>query len=254
MGRAEGALVAMLAAIVATALVEAQPAAGPPTNLFYHYQTSIAGLLAIAGAVIGAVYINKQIKSAERQELNRLASRREAARAVLPLTLSSITEYASDAGRAMLNLMGQCNGEALPAAVVMPTWPILPTDAITELKELAENSRLAETIFVSRLLSAIQIQNSRIRGLQRELAGERRSTVKSNLESYLLDAAESYARATALFDYARREADQFPTQITWEAVRQGVWLIALHSPSPDRVFEAIGRLSGGDLKNIVRDR
>lgn len=74
------------------ALVEAQPAAVPPTNLSYHYQTSIVRLLAVAGAIIGAVYINKQIKSAVRRELNRLASRRAAARSVLPLTLSSITE------------------------------------------------------------------------------------------------------------------------------------------------------------------
>ena len=254
MGRAEAALIAVLVGIVAIALVEAQPSSGAPTNLLYHYQTLVGGLLAIAGAVIGAIYINKQIKSAERLELARLASRREAARAVLPLTLSSVAEYATDAGRAMLALMAQCEGETLPPQVVMPTWPKLPTDAITSLKELAENSRPNETLFVSRLLSAIQIQNSRIRDLEKELSGNRRSTIKVNLESYLIDAGESYARATALFDYARREADHFPTQITWEGVRQGVWLISVHSPSPDRVYESIGRLADGNLKGVVRNR
>lgn len=254
MGRAELALIAMLASIVAIALVETQPSSGAPTNLLYHYQTLVGGLLAIAGAAIGAAYINKQVKSAERQELNRLASRREAARAVLPLTLSSVTEYATDAGRAMLALMAQCQGETLPPQVAIPTWPKLPTEAINSLKELAEYSRPNETLFVSRLLSALQIQNSRIRDLEKELSGNRRSTLKVNLESYLIDAGESYARATALFDYARREAEHFPTQITWEGVRQGVWLMSIHGPEPDRVYESIVRLSDGNLKNFVRDR
>jgi hypothetical protein len=244
----------MLFAVVAVALISAQPFGEPPANLFYHYQTIIGGILAIVGALIGARYINKQIRSAERLELRRVESRREAARAVLPLTLSSITEYATDAGRAMLALIEQCNGETLPATIAMPVWPKLPTDAITALKELAENSRPNETVFVARLLSALQIQNARTRDLERELTGQRRSTLKVNLESYLIDAGESYARATALFEYARREADHFPTQITWEGVRQGVWLISVHHPSPDRVYESIGRLSGGSLKNIVRDR
>src|ERR1051326_9353125 len=88
--------------------------------------------------------------------------------------------------------------------------PPFPPDATRALSEVIEAASNEVAGVISELLSRLQVQTVRLRGMKEDaVAGTpgRRNILKLELERYIIDIADIYARCEALFAYARREAD-----------------------------------------------
>lgn len=206
---------------------------------FKEYQTFVAGLLALLAAwwTVGA--INRQIKQAEDVEQARQNSRRAAARAVLPLGLSAISQYATDCARILQNLIDKCVDETLPTKVDVPPFPAPPDGAIGSLKEMTEAAGPTERDTLADILGKTQIQWSRLSSLSNERRRHDSIIATSNLESYIIDCAELVARSSALFNYARRETEEFPSKAIYrEQMTRAVKVMGLFEVE-DRLIKKI---------------
>lgn len=174
------------------------------------YQTLIASIIALIGAGFGALAIYRQIGQTAEIEAARREGKREAARAILPLSLSAICGYAEDCSRILHELNDKCVGGILPDTVVLPTFPDVPNQVIDSFKEMVEFLGVGERDAIFKLASRVQIQRARIDGIARSQKYEGSFITDTNLCAYILDCAEIYARASKIFKYARGEDSEFP--------------------------------------------
>ena len=160
---------------------------------FEEWQTLIAAVFATAAAIATIVLINMQINEGRRLEEERRERECRAARSVLPLALSLITQYGTNCMRAA-NLPNEQRLEAFRD----PRTQAIDDDIIEPFKECVRyaDDDAAKAIF--KLLSWLQIQNARFRGY----ANQRRISDRDAIEA-VLDAAKLNARATNLFWYGR---------------------------------------------------
>jgi hypothetical protein len=255
MSRAEWALAIIVGGVVIIAVVAmlgpgwAAVLDGQQSGGLYHYQGLLGGILAIVGAIIGAVFLNRQIRQAAQLETDRRAHDREAERAVLPLTLSEICGYAVASGRFSKSLLDQCQGGALPAEVVVEPddIPRLAPERIEDLKQMIRHLDFADTPAFAKLISEIQVHDARGRDLTR--AGRLMLTI--TLEERILDAAEIYARAEAFFEFARRETDTVPQVVRWGRVTAALFFMDILTGVLPNLDQRIAFASGGNPGAIV---
>ncbi len=139
-----------LAWMQASAECKGMPATWPPSQhceylkFFYDWQQLIAGLIAIAAAIIGWLAINRQVRQGEEQERERVRSRHAAARAMLPLALSGISDYAHDCADELVALYRQRDGEVIPKAQGLWPRPSVPAGPTGDLHNMVEASAPVE--------------------------------------------------------------------------------------------------------------
>lgn len=198
--------------------------------------TLMTGLAAVTAAALSIRAVREQIRASDaavqRQidhsaqvEKNRRDSKRAAARATLPIYLSIICDYAENNGRSLYGLVGQCTNMMLPKTVQLPEFREIPFEAVTAIRELVELSNDSERLFLASLLGEIQVQSSRLRGI----ATDRSSGVlmQHNLESYLADSVEIYARASELFDFGRDPNAKIPDGLSENSIRTGLHVMGI---------------------------
>lgn len=193
----------------------------------YDYQTIVAGLAA-AGVVVW------QIRQADGFEHDKFEAQRASARAVLPLVLSDISEYAETSSLILQQVRDQMVGGVLPGHIPLPDFPSLPTDAIDGLRTMVEASHKEERAFLSRLLTVLQVLRSRTRGL----AADRRAVRaihEDHVIAIMINCAEVYARAAAMYEFGRGESDSLPRHILATEVRSGLFLTGVHGELRDRL-------------------
>ena len=192
------------------------------SNAVQEWQILIAGMVALAAAFVGGAYITEQIRALNSQvsrqfeasqnlENERRLRKFAAARAVLPLTLSNLCEYASRCGAALKTMLGHQLDEKIPNEIEIPDLPTLPKDVIDELRNVVEfgDEQISEA--AATLLGEIHYKTARLKNLWQEYrAPGHHVTPVSNVESQVLDMALIYARGIALFDYARGETEEVP--------------------------------------------
>ena len=209
----------------------------------YHWQTLLTGLLAIAAAFVGGYFVNKQIVDARRLEADRIARRFSAMRSVLPLTLSYLSAYARDNAEALKDIYSRKENNEIPNTINLPKLPELPLDVVPQLRDMIETSDKNVAKVIAELLAKIQVQSSRIGSLKRWRSSPQREMVTSlNIEGYILDTAEIYARAAALFDFARRKSDTVRYLVTSSELKSaldqlGFWredFVSLHEQTDRR--------------------
>lgn len=199
----------------------------------YDYQTIIAGAAALYAARWSVRAIESQIQQAddankaqlaqvEQIEADRKDARRSAARAVLPLALASVSQYAERTAETLRVVHPHCVGGVLPAAIPLPTFPGLPENIITPIKEMIEAADKEDRSFIWQMLVRIQVLQSRISSLVSSHARPGSFVTSSNLEAYILDAAEIYARASRLFEFARGAAEHPPSHLINRNVAQAL--------------------------------
>lgn len=221
----------------------------------YAHENLASGLLALAAALIGAYLIHRQISQSDRIEQRRIGSKREAVRAVLPLALSTMTNYAEASGRAAFALLDQCVGRSLPTSgVVLPDVPLPPVEALATLKELVEYLDPSEVRPIALLIADIQVQSARLQDAIASSPGGSRIVLQTNLEECALDAAIVYARTTRLFEFARGATNEVPQRIAWEAVMNALYFFEVALDDDNDIIETILRRAEGDLKSSVPDR
>ncbi len=192
------------------------------SNAVQEWQILIAGMVALAAAFVGGAYITEQIRALNSQvsrqfeasqnlENERRLRKFAAARAVLPLTLNNLCEYASRCGAALKTMLGHQLDEKIPNEIEIPDLPTLPKDAIDELRNVVEFGDEQISGAAATLIGEIHYKTVRLKNLWQEYrAPGHHVTPVSNVESQVLDMALIYARGIALFDYARGETEEVP--------------------------------------------
>lgn len=133
------------------------------------WQTLITGLLALLAAIPTVYLLHRQINLSERHERTRRETSEAAARAVLPLTLSAIIDYAEQSSNTLHTLYQNREEEVIPESIRAIELPLVPESAISSLQSMIEASTNPSIIkVVAKLIQKIQIQNSRIRSVVHE--------------------------------------------------------------------------------------
>lgn len=165
------------------------------------YQTLLSALLALGAAGASIYFLRRQISQADRQEEERYAREGAAARAVLPVTLSALCEYAVEAGSSLAHIL-----PTLAVAGVVKglskQFPELPEGPIGQLEKVIKTIPVDQGKAFAEIIAEMQVLNARARSMIEE-----GRAVKHNVLEYILDAVEIYARCSANFDYARRYSE-----------------------------------------------
>ena len=195
-------------------------------------------MLAIVAAWIGGSFVHNQTKAAlraatasERREKERLDRQHAGARAVLPLGLSAIADYAQACAESLKPLRAACgSGRLPPAMAVAYIPPELDPALIKTLRDVIETAPSGIADSLARLISDIQIYAARLRGI-RDQSSKNLSymVLRVNVDSLCGVAGVIYARVSDLFPYARLSTEE-PPEIF---------------PSGARIFESL-RLLGID--------
>ena len=163
--------------------------------------------LAVLVALIGLPILLVQITQGARQERKRLERRRIAATATLPLTLSSLSQYARAMMRALAVLESWFVNRDRSTTPVFD-GPEVPQDAIAAVEQMIEaapNKRVARQL--AAIVSDIQVLSARTNGLGSGDASELLANSLSNRDNIVL-AGDIHARAEDLFNYARSYSEQ----------------------------------------------
>ena len=93
-------------------------------QIAYDWQTLITGLLALGAAIAGVVILHKQIRQTQKLEDARRARKVASLKAVGPLSLGAIIEYAKTCTKELKALYKACGDEmALPRSRHTPRIP-----------------------------------------------------------------------------------------------------------------------------------
>lgn len=223
---------------------------GPPDSWLYHYQSLVSGLLALGSAIVAAILLHRQTQQAAAQERERKDGQREAARTLLSLHLSVIIRYAKGTGEGIWALMEQCRDNILPAGVQMPTLPHNPIAAAQAVKEFAEFATKEEAKYLALMFSTMQVLESRVSTIAASPTG----TQYAALKDYLEDAAELYARAEALLNYARHATSTFPAGVTWDRYSAALLFMTEWHGATERISRHIAEGGRGDLHSLLPNR
>lgn len=166
------------------------------------WETIFAGALALLAALIGAVFIQRQIRQVE----DRREQRYLAVRATMPLTLSKLCDYADRCVQTLVPYSrkkpngGHFEDQAASAFDI----PSVPDGIVPDLRDMIEACSPSQAKPLVELLNVLQVQMARLRGLHADFSGPKRKIVgDSYFLTVLLDSADLYARASNLFDFAR---------------------------------------------------
>ena len=182
--------------------------------LVKEWQTLVSGILAIAGAAIGALLLYLQLRQERRRELERRRRQHSASRSMLPIALSAITEYIESIARDLRRIRAE-SGDHEVQIGSLTAWkpPPIPDVQATMLTEVIESASDEIAEVLSELLRQLQVQTSRIRFLRTRAAAQHHLSVHE-LKDNIRYAARIYALSASLFSYARRESDAAQSEIT----------------------------------------
>ncbi|WIJ24219.1 hypothetical protein [Devosia sp. RR2S18] len=249
MGKAELLFAVFLLFTTLTALAVGPTIGGEPDTWLYHYQTLFAGLLALVSAIGAAVLLYQQTRQTAAIEWERKQGQREAARSWLSLHLSAIVGYAKGTGQGIWYLMGQCHNGILPGGAQMPDLPPLPMEAALAVKEFAEFATREEAQYLALMFATMQVLESRVSSVATS-----RGMHYANLEDYLEDAAELYARAEVLLHYARHTTQTFPPGVTWDRYCAALLFITDYNGATERIARHIDEGAQGNMQSLLPNR
>lgn len=198
--------------------------------LSYIWQTLIAAGFAVVAALTGACLLLCQIGQTAELENRRLRNRARALRAALPLALSELSDYAKKCAELNATLTSkQTNGMVQTNGVQFPSLPVGLVADLTDLIEASDENHGRPLID---LIRRVQIQHARALSIQDRATGHNLVSVTTvnNLKAGVLDAAEIFARCSALFEYARGEATTPAEPITFKNVRDAMSLVLIRCP------------------------
>lgn len=167
------------------------------------YQTLIAGVIAIAAALIGGGFIMHQVRAAERIEEDRRARTFRGARAGLAAALHEIVDYNWACTSELDRLYRLVRADLIDVASVEASFPPIPRGVVADLRELVALGSEQEAAAFEHLLSVMQISGARLRLIREAGRGGRPPLRHFELRQRLIDCAELDATASRLFDFAR---------------------------------------------------
>lgn len=209
--------------------------------------TLVTGLAAVTAAVFSIRAVGAQIKASDyavqRQidhsstsEANKLNARRDANRAVMPLTLASLSQYSQTNALLLDQLWEKCQNGILTRRMTETTFANLPTGSVAALKELVEVLDERERYSIRQLLVEIQIESSRLEWV---VQSQRKDSLitQSNIESRILGQCAIYARVSSFYEFARWKSDILPTIMGGKLIYDALVLTGAYR-SQERLNEA----------------
>lgn len=219
-------LALIIVAVFGVALEFLGPLPEPFITRAHQWQSLIAATLAATVASVAAVIAfqntTRSLAHAEDLERRRRSRKHAALRAMLPLALAAVSDYAERSVHALNELLDRLDGAGVPSMTIPEDLAQpLPTDALKTLADFIEYSDDVDVRVLEKTVAWVQIHDSRMRGHVKDNRNPARSTlvVRHNIESSIIDAASIYAGAGCAYDYARGRSDQMPLILTWDAVR-----------------------------------
>lgn len=206
------------------------------------WQNLIAAIIATGAAIVAYRSATEQLRQNEQQERNRRSRKHSSVRAMLPLALSQVIQYAQASAFALNDLIPLCQGETLPRNIPINNLPQpLPHDTLKVLAEFIEYSDAIDASLVEAMVAWIQIHDARVRGLIRDHQDPSGTAIvlRARIEGSIIDAASIYASAAALFDYGRRRDDRPPATIVWENVRSALTNMRMWDHQHPRLYQIV---------------
>ena len=168
------------------------------------WETLLVGASAILAAVVTIRQVRSQIRQTDRLAREDLARKGYAARAILPLALSGLTDYTIHCIDLLADLLPKDLDEQMVIDRLIEVPP-LPDDVIPSLREAIHFANDNDAKTLADLLGGLQIQHSRLRGLHRKMMNPGlHAFTTSEIAHLVIDAAEVAAGVAASFKYARR--------------------------------------------------
>lgn len=166
------------------------------------WQTLATGILALIGAGLTVWFIHRQIKQTAYMEKARLLREEQAAKAVLPLALAELAQYAEDCIRLIAPFIPpNGNPSALPTDFVVPRIPEGTIDPLRDCARYAD-PQIAEQIHT--MLGKLQVQHGRLESIRQRTSQHHMRTLHyyEGIRA-VIDAAELDALMIDLLLYAR---------------------------------------------------
>ncbi len=197
------------------------------------------GGLAIVAALITGKYIVNQTKKSQTIEDDRVARQLRALRAVLPLALSNLADWADACGDVLLKARSRAGGVGVSKAA-LGTMPLLSNDILAQLQGFVEAADTKGAESVANLLANIQIFTARMRNAGFLPGGyAAKNQVVNDLDSHLLGIGAIAAHVATLFDYSRRRSEETPALPGWDGVRTSLKLIGADPLTEPSLFQRL---------------
>ena len=227
----------------------------------YDWQTLISGLLAVGAAYWAGRLIQKQIAQNDDLHRKELSRRHNAARAVLPLALSEISEFCQKIAdnvadeiearskEGYIDWTTALDSEDSPKQLTSQDFPestISTFQAFIETLTNKENIR-----HVADLISSLQILNARYTNLNLNQIG-----VVRNLYGLLIDTAKVKLLNDSIFNYGHF-VDESPFSVigtttnpeAWDMIKTKAHSLIFSRKIPDLFFYEITELISRDKAN-----
>ncbi|NEI20546.1 hypothetical protein GUK30_14120 [Rhizobium leguminosarum] len=198
--------------------------------------TLVTGFAAVGAAYLSVRAVHAQISQAEQIEAGRNAAKRAANRAVLPLSLAALSQYADRNTSLLQVLLKSCVDQILPQAVRIPHFAQIPSGVVAAVKEMIEYLDDDERKVFVHLLVAVQVQSSKLTGLAEE-HDRGQLTLATNLQSYIIGQAEIYARAASLYNFGRGATDEMPLGLKRSEIGSALFLVGIRDNLRDDLVE-----------------
>lgn len=173
-----------------------------PNNWVYHYQSLIAGMLALISAIVTTFVLIIQQKSIVRRS-------HSAALAKLPIALSRLHRYADNCLYELSCILrGRDEEDNIKYDFEVPS---LPDESLQIITMVIENGSRNNAKFLQALLRQIQVQNSRLHSTARDTSSTRNVghiTIAQNVRYDVLDAYILKTMADHIFDFARLKTNR----------------------------------------------
>jgi hypothetical protein len=170
------------------------------------------GFSALGAAWFTVDHLKQQIRQTDDLAERARRQRVKAARAILPLALSQLTEYATSCIKRLYALWPyfKADGSLNRSRADLPDLklPPVPDDVLLSLKECVTVMDDGPAAVIVELISHLQIQRTRFTVYMSRFEDphDGHDTIeRSHIDHGIWDAAEVYARASSLFPYARGE-------------------------------------------------
>lgn len=173
----------------------------------HHWQTLIAGLLALIGAGATVYMMRKQIRAMTQESRDLRERKLLAARAVMPADLSEICAYTERCAALIDEALHYYDEHREPPPNLKA--PTLPERVPANLQSLIEQFDDGNAHAVADLISCYQVQRARLQGALRDWSGDnnRRAVMVftlENIEHPLIETIHLRILANSMFDFARR--------------------------------------------------
>ena len=188
-------------------------------DFLYHWQTLIAGMLALLAAFCTIRSLSKQIAQQEKFREDDLKRKLRKAKSTLPIALSEATVYSERCYSllfGLLNCYDENNGlkQNTSHKDHIKNLPLFPGDAMKVIRDCIVSTNEDDAIKLQQIISFAQVHEARFEGYFQDICYAEDNVIMCHtvdaLYRHLFDSILLHTSISRLFPYARGEAHTIP--------------------------------------------